>query len=177
MAFIVRHKRVFTALYLIIIVAWFLAGFCIPFEGKDYEINVFTESFGVLLSIGVTLLFVDRLNQQITVRSDEVRSYREEDRLQHRLVREAGSRSNVNALSAIDELRERKWLTGESGLLKGQQLNGADMENANLRDANLQEVHLVAANLKGADLIRGETGLVRSIWSQLKRSETAGCGL
>jgi hypothetical protein len=104
--------RSYPALYL---VAGFILGL-VFFPGiqsisSDYAVflsNLAPEAVGIL----VTVFLIDRL---YTMR-DEARQIRE---LKERLVREAGSSSNETAKKAIDELRDRGWLSGEDGLLKG----------------------------------------------------------
>jgi uncharacterized protein YjbI with pentapeptide repeats len=71
---------------------------------------------------------------------------------QERLVMEARSHANDVAKDAVDELRHRKWLKGDNGLLKKEHLRCANLQESRLRDANLQESHLRDANLQGADL-------------------------
>ncbi len=121
----------------------FLAGFIIgPFlfglmnGPADYQPNLVTEAMG----IGFTVLVIDWLY--------ELRSTRD---LRRRLIREAGSRSNDIALSAVDELRDKEWLTGEDGLLKEVDLSNANLQGAKLIEANLQGSILTGANLRGTD--------------------------
>ena len=131
--FIGRNKISFRIVVVILIViAIFALGL---FGGEDYVTNLYTELIGVTLSIGVTVVIVERLN------------------LKRRLVREAGSHANDIAISAIDQLREEGWLTGDNGLLKGVDLSGANLENADLRGANLGWTNLKDADLRSAKLI------------------------
>ena len=97
------------------------------------------------VGIGVTVLFIDRLNR----RRDENR--RVED-LKARLVREAGSSVNSVAVNAIEELHAKDWLRGRSGLLKSGYLYETDLRGAHLVGANLSSTNLVRANLSEARL-------------------------
>ncbi len=96
---------------------------------SGYGRTLYTE----LISIAVTVAIVDRLNQR-----------RATEQLKKRLVCEADSRSNNMAVSAIDWLRAKGWLTGEERLLhdeflRSANLQGTDLCNANLEDANIPD--------------------------------------
>lgn len=74
-------------------------------DGKqDYRMNLFTEGMGIV----ATVFFINRIYE-----------YRDRKNLKCRLIREAGSRANAIAISAIDQLREEGWLTGDKSSLKG----------------------------------------------------------
>ncbi len=159
MAFIIRHKRLFAALYVILTVVWFLAGFFLPFndsEHTEYVINLYTETFGVLLGIGATVFIIDQIYERRDWEREQEMARREKERqtqeLKERLVWEAGSRSNNIAISAIEQLRLKGWLTGDDGLLKRVDLTDANLQGANLSDANLEGMNLSGSNLTGADL-------------------------
>ena len=104
--------------------------------GSDYVTNIYTELIGVIISIGVTVVIVDQFYERRDREREKEQAQREEERrteeLKRRLVRDAGSRSNDVAIAAIDELREREWLEGDKGLLKG-----ADLWKTNLKGAFL----------------------------------------
>jgi hypothetical protein len=114
-----------------------------------YLTNVFTEAMSVVL----TILVLDRINQ-----------WRDTENLKKRLVRETGSLSNTVAIGALEWLRAENWLSGENGLLQKAMLWGANLQNAdlemanlnaaNLRDAKLQDAILIQAQLQGAILRR-----------------------
>ncbi len=116
-----------------------------------YGTNLYTE----LVSIFVTVAIVDRLNLWRTV-----------EQLKKRLIREAGSRANDTAVSAVDWLHSEGWLIGKDGLLKeadlenanleGALLDGANLEGALLDGANLQDAKLRGANLQGAALLEAK---------------------
>jgi hypothetical protein len=107
-----------------------------------YWTNIATEILGVLVTIVV-------INHIIVTR--------EQEKLQKRLIRQAGSPSQTIATEAIAQLREEGWLTGEKGLLqgaslRGTNLSGADLTGANLRGAKLYQANLSSAILEYADL-------------------------
>lgn len=106
-------------------------------EDSGYGVNLFTE----LLGIGVTVFIIDQL-----------RAYRDKGSLKRRLVREAGSRSNDIAISAVSWLRAEGWLTGDDGLLQDKDLSGANLQNADLKGANLQNTTLYETQLQNAKL-------------------------
>lgn len=105
--------------------------------GDGYGTNLYTEAMGVL----VTILVLDRINQ-----------WRDRQSLKKRLVREAGSRSNEVAISAIEWLRAEDWLVNKNSLLKNAHLWSAMLNNANMNDANLEGVYLRDASLISVSL-------------------------
>ena len=107
--------------------------------GEGYSTNVYTE----MLSIFVTILVLDRLNER-----------RDTLQLKRRLIREAGSRDNSTALNAIDWLRSEGWLTiyDDEQLLLRKKLSRAYLDNAYLYQANLEDANMYKANLSYADL-------------------------
>ena len=112
-------------------------------EGKNrgYEINIFTEILGIVATVAGI---------------DVLRAYRARERniaeLKRDLVSAAGSRSNSIALNAVEQLRKRRWLIGDDGLLKGKNLIWANLKRANLYGANLIKCNLIYAKLQKADL-------------------------
>lgn len=128
----------------ILVVGILIGGFL--FADKDgYAMNVVTEGFGVAVSVLITVLVIDRLNE----RRDEQRRIEE---LKQRLVREAGSRSNDVAIAAIEQLCENGWLKGKSGLLKKSRLRSANLRGVNLSKANLQSANCNEVILRHATL-------------------------
>ncbi len=135
-------------------------------DGKGYEMNLFTEALGVVTSIIITVFVIDRLYERRDKERAQEMAQREQERqtqeLRGRLVREAGSRSNVRAIAAIEQLRHKRWLVGDKGLLKGAYLPGANLQNADLYKANLhgavlqnarlQEILMSEGNLQEANL-------------------------
>jgi len=124
--------------------------------GKDYVTNIYTELIGVVVSIGITVVIVDRYYERRDLeREKESRQRAEEQQnndLKRRLVWEVGSGSNEFAKNAIGQMRYEGWLTGKNGLLKGEFLSNANLQNANLRNANLRRADLQDALLYKADL-------------------------
>ena len=108
---------------------------------------LFTVTFEILVGAGVTIFFIDRLND-----------HRATESLKKRLVREAGSRSHDVAISAVEWMEREGWLRGEDGLLRGANLEranfrgGVNLRGANLQGANLQYTVLVSADLSYTDL-------------------------
>ena len=118
------------------------------FDDEDYDnyrLNFVTEMMGVVTSVGITVLIIDRLY------ANRDRERQTQD-LKERLVREAGSRSNNIAISAVEQLRDKGWLEGDDGLLEGANLFYANLKKVDLFRANLQGANLVGANLQGAFL-------------------------
>ena len=142
----------------------------------DYSTNFITEMLGVITSVVITVLVLDRRAER-----------RETERLKQDLVRRASSPSNEIAKDAIDELRHHGWLKGKDGLLEeanlrdanlqGTHTGEANLQRANLRDANLYGADLWKANLQGADL--GEAELQRAnLWvANLQRANLNGANL
>jgi hypothetical protein len=92
------------------------------------------------VSIAITVLGIDALNQRREARMEK-----------RRLVREMGSRDNGVALRAVQELREYGYLS--DGSLHSVWLMGANLEGAELYSADIRGAALHSANLRGAELI------------------------
>ena len=122
-------------LFLVLIGVWI--GSLLFSDG--YSTSIYTE----MLSIFVTILVLDRLNE-----------WRNTQQLKKQLIREASSRDNSTALNAVDWLRAEKWLTidDESPLLTRAKLSRASLENAYLYEAHLKNTNLYKCNLSYADL-------------------------
>ncbi len=144
-----RQKRLgrYKTFWLAVVFLAFLYGVYRYIEARhaqgldDFNLNLSTEIFGVVASTGVTLLFLDKLNER-----------RDLNNLKRRLTAEAGSRSNDIAISAVEWMQRECWLRGEDGLLKGADLRKARLMGARLDCANLQGAKLQFANLSGAEL-------------------------
>lgn len=95
------------------------------------------------IGIGFTVFFLDRIYQK-----------REIEALKRRLVREAGSRSNNTAISAIDWLNREGWIEGNKSLLQGTDLRYANLDNANLQGVNLKNAICNNASFRNAILYR-----------------------
>ena len=119
---------------------------------NDLELNLSTGLLGVVASTGVTLFFLDKLNER-----------RDRNNLKQRLKGEAGSRSHDIAISAVEWMEREGWLRGEDGLLQGAnlqearlwdaRLDGANLQGAKLEGADLRKSTLIGANLRDADLM------------------------
>ncbi len=113
--------------------------------GDEFETNIVTEMIGVVVSVLITLFIVNRFYEQRNKK-------RQTQELKERLIREARSRANDYAINAIEQLRDKGWLTEDDSLLKGARLMHANLEGAGLSWANLQAANLSGANLRGAHL-------------------------
>lgn len=91
------------------------------------------------LSIAITVIVIDRLNQKQTDRE------RRAD-----LITKMRSSDHARAMEAVEQLRAHGWLT--NGLLEEADLRSANLQSANLSGANLQEAYLFGTNLQAADL-------------------------
>ena len=118
-------------------------------DHDDYRLNFGTEMMGVAASIVITSFIIDRLQ------ANRDRERQTQD-LKDRLVREARSRSNDIAISAVEWLRAEGWLTGDDGLLQGTRLRNANLRGVDLTKANLQRVDLSWANLQRANLTKAK---------------------
>jgi uncharacterized protein YjbI with pentapeptide repeats len=96
------------------------------------------------------------------------------DELKKFLV-EIRSGDNKRALSAVDELRERDWLT--DGKLRLADLRGANLNRADLSGANLNGVDLSRANLRRVDLSRANLRRVDLSRANLRRAFLSGADL
>lgn len=125
-----------TTIGLIFVILLFYTGFQLFSGGQDYSMNVFTELLGLL----ATVLILDRITE-----------FRLEQQLKRRLVREAASRDNSTAISAIDWIQAEGWATGHNSILRGANLLKSNLQNANFRDANLEQAILTNSNVAGVD--------------------------
>jgi len=122
---------------LILLIIGFLLG-ATWFQGDDNGLGYITNLYTELISIGVTIVVLDRINQ-----------WRDRQNLKRRLVAEAGSRSNSIAVGAVDWLRREGWLS----LLKDVDLSNANLSGVNFRNANLKGVNLTDTALEGSDFL------------------------
>lgn len=123
---------------LLLILIGALLGRFLLFPGDGgYNTNLYTEA----LSVTLTILVLNKLADQ-----------RSERELKESLLARAKSRNNAVAVGAIDEIRAKGWLGGNSGLLKASHLYLADLQKADLRNANLSSTKLWLVNLTGAIL-------------------------
>ena len=93
MATILRHGSFVFFIYVCVASLMYLLGS--PESGLPVALtSLLLVSFEVLVGAGVTILFIDRLND-----------FRDQDNLKRRLIREAGSRSHDIAISAVEWMR------------------------------------------------------------------------
>lgn len=107
------------------------------FEGDDNGLSYVTNLYTELISIGVTVVILDRLNQ-----------WRDDRRLKHNLLEDLKSASVAPAVNSLDRLRRENWLD-ENGLVgkdlqranwEGAYIGGLNFENAYMRNINLKSV-------------------------------------
>ena len=123
----------------------------------DFQLNLSTEILGVIAGAGFSAMVIDRIY-----------AYRNWKELQRRLIREAGSRSNDIAISAVEWMRREGWLKGDDGLLQGALLDEANLENAHLGGANLRKSILTGARLKSANLWRADLTHAELLGTQMQ---------
>jgi uncharacterized protein YjbI with pentapeptide repeats len=128
----------------------------------DYLTNAFTEGISILF----TVLIINRLGKR-----------RADQQLKQRLVREAGSRAQNTALSAVDWIRHEGLLEGEKGLLKGANLSDADLRGAIFGNANLEKADLVNANLEGVNFLGTNLKTARLLSANLAEANLLGANL
>ncbi|MCY3780947.1 MAG: pentapeptide repeat-containing protein [Chloroflexi bacterium] len=155
--FITKHKKRLTVVVIAIsvlaaafgLLAFVDHGFSL-FAPNDYETNLYTEIFGVLFSVFVSVVIIGGWSY-----------WRERQQLRTRLKREAGSRSHDIAISAVEWLSHENWLIGDKGVLKYANLDNANLQRARLVEANLEGAWLNQANLQKAELVFAQMQEVR----------------
>lgn len=110
-----------------------------PLSQFGYITNAFTE----LLSIGLTVLVLNRLAER------REQSRQRGEHLQ-RVIREMRSPNADEGARAVDEARERGFLT--DGSLSGVNLSGANLSKFGLFRANLSKTNFYGTNLSEARL-------------------------
>ena len=149
---------------------------------QDYHMNLATEALG----IAATVFIIDRIyahrdrerQREQAQREEERRreqAQREEERrteeLKRQLICDARSRSNDKAITAVEMLRDKGWLEGDDGLLKGANLSSANLKGANLEDANLQKSILTIAELQDAELYYAKLQRAMLLQANLQRAK------
>lgn len=137
-----KKHRLFYELFgglVLLIIGIFIGAMFFGDGNQDYHMNLFTEGMGIV----ATVIIINRWYV-----------HRDRERLKRRLVREAGSRSNHIAISAVEQLQDKGWLRigANDGLLQGARLHNANLQGANLYMADLREADLTGANLREAYL-------------------------
>ncbi|MEM9955769.1 MAG: pentapeptide repeat-containing protein [Chloroflexota bacterium] len=119
-------------------------------QGEVSSFDNFLDSISPeLIGIGITVLFIDALNDR---RSNQLEK--------NRLLSHMASPHNATATQAVEELRINGWLSDGSlrdgvfieANLANTYLNNADLCRANLNNAILTGADLTDANLSGAKL-------------------------
>lgn len=103
---------------------------------KGYILNLYTDFLSLIATYGI----IDYLIQK---HDDET----SEKKLIKRFILEAGSTSNEQAKAAVNFLQKADLLSGNQGLLKGENLFGANLKEADFSFADLRGVKFVLANL------------------------------
>ena len=130
---------IFTGVLILLFGIWLGAN--VFSSDSGYSVNLYTEFMGVLATIAI----IDVINRG--------RAKREKiEELKARLVREAKSNVNTVAVQAINELRDKGWLSGEDSLLIDAKMWNANLTGADLSSANLKNIHLGGAKLRNTKL-------------------------
>lgn len=99
----------------------------------------------------------------------------DKERELERLITQMREGSKADVRKAVDELRERGWLT--DGTLFKAGLSGTDLRAANLRGANLSEASLIEATLSEANLSRTNLSGANLIDADLTGVDLSGADL
>lgn len=109
---------------------------------------------------------------------DRFRAYEDKKRYQQDLKRQARSKSDKNAVDAIEIIRDEGWLDGGIELLAGARLKGANLKNADLRGAVLRKTDISSdATLDEADLRNAVLTEAKMCRSHFDRTKFAGADL
>lgn len=160
-----REKKVivFAAGLVIVMMLYYSGKYLLRFSGSDE--GLFVEIIGIL----ITVLLIERLRA-----IDDTKRYRQ------KLVHQARSKSNSNAIDAIDLIRYEKWLLKDESpqILSGTNLSGADLTGANLRKANLKATQFNDnARLDKADLRDALLRNASFVGAQLNETDFRGADL
>lgn len=101
---------------------------------KQFTNDFYANASSELISIAITVLIIDRLNQ-----------IRATDQEKKELILQMGSPINAVAIEAVRKLKVMGWV--KDGSLKGANLKGADLSDADLSDADLRDSDLTGAKL------------------------------
>jgi hypothetical protein len=160
--------RIAATVFLIVGVFVSLAGYA-RVHGGTFDLGVFIEDFyanaGVeLLSIAVTVLVVDRLNERQTLREHK-----------WELIVQMGSPDHAFAIEAVRIIRLKGWLT--DGSLKGHDFSKADLHDADLTQADLRGAHFYKANLDNAILTGADLQHTSLGFASMKNASMVGANL
>ncbi|WP_229075215.1 pentapeptide repeat-containing protein [Actinoplanes sp. DH11] len=126
---------------------------------KELVNDLYANASTSLLSISVTVLLIDRLNESRAAQQDR-----------KRLIREMGSGDSATALRAAKEIIAGGWSTDGS-------LRGADLARANLAGVRLGAADFTEANLTNAVLLEAEMPQARLHRALLKGAQAEQCVL
>ncbi len=118
---------------------------------SDYWQGISSEMVGAIITALLFTFIIGSAEQSAAEASQK-----------EELIQRVGSRVNILALQAAEELDAKGWLTDgtlqeailQEANLQEARLNGADMQRADLSGANLNRARLLDANLNGANLVR-----------------------
>lgn len=177
------------ALGLLILAIGFLLG-ATWFKGDDNGLSYATNLYTELISIGITVIILDRINQ-----------WRDDRRLKHNLLEDLKSSSVAPAVNALERLRREGWLDGNSLIDKdlkranweGAYIGGLNFENADMRDINLKnttafdgqqhqpiifkKAYLWGANLQKARLCEANLQQAKLWGANLQQADLEGANL
>ncbi len=125
---------------IVVLVLGFL--FLYSSEARTFEqfvSDLYANGGAELLSIAVTVLVIDGLNQRRAAKQEKAA-----------LILQMGSPDNAFAIEALRQLHARDWV--RDGSLKGAHLNLADLHGARMPSIDLQKANLWKANLEGVFL-------------------------
>lgn len=117
------------------------------------------EAVGIL----VTVFLIDRIIRRRDERNAEAA-------LKRQLLIDAASQSNEKAKDAVHQLKNKQWLIGKDGLLKGTNLVAAHLEGSDLFAANLEGTYLDGVHLQDAKLIFSYLKGARLVAGKLERA-------
>ena len=130
--------------FIVILIAFVVLGPSLfEFDDNDYGTNVYTEMFGVFLSVFISVVIVGGWTE-----------FRLRRQLRERLKREARSRSRDIAISAIESLCDKGWIYDEKSLLRGMDLSDVNLHDVVMPYANLTWVNFTRTNLSNATIVR-----------------------
>lgn len=129
-----------------------LLGFRLFAGSNDFAMNLYNSVIDITITVGL----IEVLNRHRDAKNSE-------RDLQEQLVREAGSRVNGTALTAIDMMRKRGWLrkdkfvdrynvTHAISLLENKDLRFANLESGDLQAVDLTNSMLYEINLNNTNL-------------------------
>jgi len=136
--------------------------------------DLYANGGSEFLSIAITVLVIEKLNEQRAKREADAREItirqEAEDREKRDLIAQMGSPINNFALEAVRVLRLRGWLQDGSVSKAEANLAEADLRRAKLKDINLRGVDLTSADLRHADLTSAQLGQCKLFEADLREA-------